>query len=101
MKKGIGFQLNEKTYITDVVVEKGIYNGFGKMVSLPSKIEKQRVLDNFSPVELGDLFIEMGLKLKRLNKDITNLELNSRFIENPYTMGRKFNVELLYDEVLK
>lgn len=101
MKKAIGFQLNEKTYIIDVVVEKGIYNGFGKIAFFRPKIGKQRKLDNFSPVELGDLFIEMGLKLKRLNKDITNLELNSRFIENPYTMGRKFNVELLYDEVVE
>ena len=99
MRKAIGFRLNEQRKLKEVVIEKGVYNGFGKMISLPSKIEKHVFSDNFNSNELGNAFIEMGYMLKRLGKDITNIELKSKFVDNLEDIGKTFMVELLYDEV--
>ena len=99
MRKAIGFRLNEQKKTKDVVIEDGIYNGFGKMVSLPPKIAKQIFSDNFNSNELGDAFVEMGYMLKRLDKDITNIELKSKFVDNLDCIGKTFMVELQYDEV--
>lgn len=99
MRKAIGFRLNEQKKIKEVVIENGVYNGFGKMVSLPSKIEKHIFSDNFNSNELGNLFAEMGYKLNRLGKDITNIELKSKFVDNLEDVGKVFMVELQYDEV--
>ncbi len=99
MRKAISFRLNEQKKTTDVVVENGIYNGFGKMVSLPPKIVKQTFADNFNSNELGNIFVEMGYALKRLGKNITNIELKSKFVDNLEDVGKTFMVELQYDEV--
>ena len=99
MRKSIGFKIKEKKQIKDVVIENGMYNGFGKMVSLPPRIEKQIFADNFNSNELGDLFVKMGYMLKQLGKDITNIELKSKFSDSISDVGKVFMVELLYDEV--
>ena len=99
MRKAIGFRINEQKKIKDAVIEHGIYNGFGKMVSLPPTITKQIFADNFNSNELGDLFVEMGYMLKRLGKDITNIELKSKFSDSISDVGKVFIVELQYDEV--
>lgn len=101
MRKAIGFRLDEEKYTDMVAVEQFVFNGFGKMFSQPPKIENRRFNDNFSTNKLGDLFIELGNKLKRENRDITNLELISRFQENFLDMGKTFEVELQYDIVDK
>lgn len=98
-RKAIGFTLNEATYTKQIAVEQFVSNGFGKMFILPPKIETRRFCDNFRPNELGDLFMEMGLKLKRIANDITNIEIKAKFVENLSDMGKQFMVELLYDEV--
>lgn len=99
MRKSICFIITEKKQIKDVVIEDGIYNGFGKMVSLPPRIEKRIFADNFNSNELGDLFVKMGYVLKQLGKDITNIELKSRFSDSITDVGKTFIVELQYDEV--
>ena len=99
MRKAIGFRLNEQKRTKDVVFKNEIYNGFGKMISFPSIIEKHVFSDNFNSNELGDAFVEMGLALKRLGKDITNIELKSKFVDNLEDIGKTFMVELQYDEV--
>ena len=99
MRKAIGFRLNEQKKTKEVAFENGIYNGFGKMISFPSYIAKHVVSDNFNSNELGDAFIEMGYMLKRLGKDITNIELKSKFVDSLEDIGKTFMVELLYDEV--
>lgn len=98
MRKSIGFAINEQTQTKDVIIENGIYNAFGKMASLPSIIYKQILADNFSSNELGDLFVQMGYMLKRLGKDITNIELKSKFLDSISDVGKVFMVELQYDE---
>ena len=99
MRKAIGFRLNEQKKTKDVVFENVVYNGFGKMFSLPPDIVKHVFSDNFSANELGDAFVEMGYVLKRLGKDITNIELKSKFVDRLEDIGKTFMVELLYDEV--
>lgn len=101
MKQVIGFRLDEKKSTETIAVEQFVSNGFGKMFILPPKIETRRFCDNFRPNELGDLFMEMGLKLKRIANDITNIEIKAKFVENLSDMGKQFMVELLYDEVSK
>ena len=99
MRKVIGFRLNEEKETKDVAFENGIYNGFGKMISFPSIIEKHVFSANFNSNELGDAFVEMGYMLKRLGKYITNIELKSKFVDRLEDIGKTFMVELLYDEV--
>lgn len=100
-KKAIGFRLNEQKKTKEVMIEDWICNGFGKIELLPPKIEKQVFSDNFDSNELGDIFVEMGYMLKRLGKDITNLELKSKFVDNPEDIGKTFMVELQFEEVGK
>lgn len=97
MRKAIGFRLDEEKYTDKVAVEQYVSNGFGKMVFMPPKIETRRFTDNFSPKELGELFISLGNKLKEEKRNITNLELISMFRDNVLDMGKTFEVELQYD----
>ena len=97
MKKVIGFRLDEKKSIETVMFQPIISNSFTRMYSLPPRMVDRRFTDNFSTKELGDLFIELGNKLKEEKLDITNLELISKFYESIYDMGKTFEVELQYD----
>ena len=99
MRKAIRFTAHEKIEKSKVVVEQGIYNGFGRMYELPSKIEIKSSTENFDAFELGGMFIQLGETLKAESFKITNLNIKSWFEESNIQMGKRFMVELSYDTV--
>lgn len=99
MRKSIVLIANEEIIKEKVVVENSIYNGFGKVASLPPAIEMRTVTRYFNAFELGDLFITIGDYLKSETSKIDNIELKSHFFEKPTGMGKSFRVEFAYDEI--
>ena len=99
MRKVIKFGCDEKIEKERIIVEHGIYNGFGKMIDLPSTTDIKFLKEHFDTKELGDLFIEMGNELKKETSNITDISINYSFEENPISMGKRFMVALYYETV--
>jgi hypothetical protein len=99
MKKGLWFILDERKETKITTVRKNVYNGFGRIMDVPVRIEQDSFCSDFKSSDLGDLFISMGEALKHENKYIKNLELESRLGHTPCGKGMQFFVKLQFDEV--
>jgi hypothetical protein len=99
MRKAIKFSCDEKIEKKRIMVENGIYNGFGKMIDLPPTTDIELLKQNFDTKELGDLFIDLGNELKKEELNITDISIDYSFEENPVSMGKRFMVALYYDTV--
>jgi len=99
MSKFIGFTLNEQTYVDDDFVEQGVYNGFGKIIDLGTIRCIRRKPIGFSAKELGDLFIEMGTKLKNINCSITDIKTAFILRESEYDIRKQLVLEITYKEI--
>ena len=99
MRKVIKFKCDEKIEKKRIMVENGIYNGFGKMIDLPPIPDIELLKQNFDTKELGDLFIDLGNELKKEVLNITDISIDYSFEENPVSMGKRFVVALYYETV--
>lgn len=99
MRKVIKFSCDEKIEKKRILVENGIYNGFGKMIDLPPTTDIEFLKQNFDTKEVGDLFIDIGNELKKEALNITNISIDYSFEENPVSMGKRFMVALYYETV--
>lgn len=99
--KVIGFTLNEQKDVKEAIMNQGIYNGFGKILDLPSIRYVMETTTGFDPKELGDLFIEMGTKLKTIRCNITDIETVFVLKESEYDMGQELVLEMAYKEIEK
>lgn len=97
----IGFTLNEQKDVKEAVMKQGLYNGFGKIYDLPSIRYVMETTAGFDPKELGDLFIEMGTKLKTISCNITDIETTFVLRESEYDMGQELVLEMAYKELDK
>ena len=95
MRKAMGFRINEKKGIKELTVGNGIHD-YPYFRQIPFMVR-----DNFDSNELGNIFIKMGYELKKVGKDITNIELKSKFVDNLEDIGKTFMVELQFEEVEK
>lgn len=99
MRKAIGFRLDEEKIEKTVVIESYTIKHSGFHIVEPRRVFEKKFPDDFRSKDLGDLFIQLGNKLKEEKLDITNLEIISRFHNNINDVGRTFEVELQYDVV--
>ena len=97
MSKAITCVCFEEIEKEEYVIEHGIYNGFGKILDLPSTKEIKSIKNNFNPIELGDIFINIGNTLKQEQYNITNISLKSILEENHANIGKMLNIVLTYD----
>lgn len=97
--KIIGFTLNEQTDVKEAIMKQGLYNGFGKIYDLPSIKYVMETKIGFSPKELGELFIEMGTKLKTISCNITDIKTAFVLRESEYDMGQELVLEMTYKEL--
>src|SRR5690554_1301836 len=97
----IGFTLNEQKDVKEAVMNQGVYNGFGKILDLPSIRYVMETTTGFDPKELGDLFTEMGTKLKTISCNITDIETTFVLRESEYDMGQELVLEMAYKELDK
>lgn len=95
--KGITFRLEEEIERVNESVEQGIYNGFGKMVNLPPKINIKLVNHGFNVKELANCFIELGEMLLQENGYIENIQLTGEVRPSARDILKEFQVKFVYD----
>ena len=101
MIKAIGFSCAEEIKKETVVIEHGIYNGFGKMIDLPSTCEMKFSTINFEPRKLGKLFIDMGVRISGESSNIKIIELKSELSPRVNDIGTEFIITLFYETTEK
>src|SRR5690554_5604854 len=94
--KVIGFILNEEKVVEEDFVKQGLYNGFGKTRDLPPIIELRKTTIGFNSKELGELFIEIGNRLKTISCNITDIGTAFVLKECEYDMGQELVFKMTY-----
>lgn len=97
MIKTLQFRINEEVSKDYKIVEHGIYNGFGKMIDLPSTKELVLKEVGFNVEELGKSFIQIGEKIREERANIKTLTLNAFERPRVDNRGREFVFDLFYE----
>ena len=97
MIKTLQFRINEEVSKDYKIVKHGIYNGFGKMIDLPSTKEIVLKEVGFNVEELGKSFIQIGEKIREERTNIKTLTLNAFERPRVDNRGREFVFDLFYE----
>lgn len=89
--------LKKKIRAEHIIVECGIYNGFGKIASLPPQVDVKFVNEHFNPIEIGELLIDIGGKIAQEKSNITDIVIEFLPKENPIKNGKKLAMIITYE----